>query len=51
MHTSSAVDAIDEWRETVLKKGDKYFYKFGGDERPVQTSVIKVPYKNRQGNG
>ena len=24
MHTSSAVDAIDEWRETILKKGDKY---------------------------
>ncbi len=49
MHTSSAVDAIDEWRETVLKKGDKYFYKFGGEQRPVQTSVIKVPYKTAQG--
>jgi acyl-homoserine lactone acylase PvdQ len=49
MHTSSAVDAIDEWRETVLKKGDKYFYKFGTEERPVLTSVIKVPYKTAQG--
>jgi acyl-homoserine-lactone acylase len=49
MHTSSAVDAIDEWRETVLKKGGKYFYKFGGAEKPVKTSVIRVPYKTAQG--
>ena len=49
MHTSSAGDAIDEWRETVLKKGDKYFYKFGSEERPLMTSVISVPYKTPQG--
>ena len=49
MHTSSAVDAIDEWREKIFKKGDKYFYKFGGAERPVTTSVIKVPYKTAEG--
>ena len=49
MHTSSTVDAIDEWRETVLKKGDKYFYKFGGEERPLLTSVVRVPFKTAQG--
>ncbi len=49
MHTSSAVDAIDEWRETVVKKGDKYFYKFGAQEKPVTTSVIRVPYKTSNG--
>ncbi|HEX8249825.1 MAG TPA: acylase [Pyrinomonadaceae bacterium] len=49
MHTSSAVDAIDEWRETVLKKGGRYFYKFGREQKPVMTSVIKVPYKTAQG--
>ncbi len=49
MHTSSAVDAIDEWRETVLKKGDKYFYKYGNEERPFVASVIKVPYKTASG--
>lgn len=49
MHTSSAVDAIDEWRESVLKKGDKYFYRFGIEERPMMTSVVKVPYKTPQG--
>src|SRR5205807_4915616 len=45
MHTSSAVDAIDEYLETIVKKGDRLFYKYGNEERPVTTSVIKVPYK------
>ncbi len=49
MHTSSAVDAIDEYLETIVKKGDKYFYKYGNEERPVTTSVIKVPYKTNSG--
>ena len=49
MHTSSAVDAIDEYLETIVKKGDQYYYKYGGEERPVATSVIKVPYKTNTG--
>jgi acyl-homoserine-lactone acylase len=49
MHTSSAVDAIDEWRESVVKKGDKYFYKYGAEERAVTTETVKVPYKTAQG--
>src|SRR5215813_12233119 len=49
MHTSSAVDAIDRYLETVVRKGDRYYYKFGSEERPLQTSVIKVPYKTATG--
>jgi acyl-homoserine-lactone acylase len=49
MHTSSAADAIDEYLETVTKKGDKYFYKHGTEERPVTTSSIKIPYKTPAG--
>jgi len=49
MHTSSAVDQIDEYLETVVKKGDKYFYKYGNEERPVTTSTIKVPYTTPAG--
>src|SRR6266404_3897322 len=49
MHTSSAVDAIDEYLETIAKKGDKFFYKYGNEERPVTTSIIKVPYKTGAG--
>ena len=49
MHTSSAVDAIDEYLETITKKGDQFYYKYGSEERPVTTSVIKIPYKTNNG--
>jgi acyl-homoserine-lactone acylase len=49
MHTSSNVDNIDEYAETIIKKGDTYFYRYGSEERPVQTSVIRVPYKTSNG--
>lgn len=49
MHTSSAVDAIDEFIETVTKKGDGYVYKHGNESREVTTGVIKVPYKTDAG--
>src|SRR2546426_2010132 len=47
MHTSSGVDNIDEYLETVVKKGDGFAYKFGSEERPVTTTKISVPYKSR----
>ena len=49
MHTSSAVDAIDEYLETIIKKGDTYFYKYGNEERPVKSSKITVPYQTNKG--
>ena len=49
MHTTSAVDGIDRYLETVVKKGDGYVYKYGSEERPVASSVIKVPYKTDKG--
>jgi len=49
MHTSSGVDAIDEYAETVVKKGDRYSYRYGAGERPVTVSTITVPYKTAAG--
>jgi acyl-homoserine-lactone acylase len=49
MHTSSAVDATDEYLETIVKKGDRYFYKYGNEERLVSERVITVPYKTDKG--
>jgi acyl-homoserine-lactone acylase len=50
MHTSSSVDNIDEYLETVTKQADgSYTYKFGNDERPLIAKKIVVPYKT--GNG
>ncbi len=49
MHTSSGVDNIDEYLETVTKKGDGFTYRYGADDRPVTASTITVPYKTPTG--
>jgi len=49
MHTSSAAADTDEYLETVEKKGDRYYYKYGTEERPVITTQISVPYKTENG--
>jgi acyl-homoserine-lactone acylase len=49
MHTSSGVDAVDEFLETVEKRGDGYVYKYGAEERPVTVKVIALPYKTASG--
>jgi acyl-homoserine lactone acylase PvdQ len=51
MHTSSGVDNIDEYLETVVKKGDRYVYRYGAEERPVAATTIVVPYKTATGMG
>jgi acyl-homoserine-lactone acylase len=51
MHTSSGVDAVDEYLETVTKKGDGYTYKYGDEERPVAAAEITVPYRTATGMG
>jgi acyl-homoserine lactone acylase PvdQ len=49
MHTSSGVDAVDDYLETVEKKGDRYYYKYGAEQRPVTAAEITVPYKTAGG--
>ena len=49
MHTSSGVDNIDEYLETVTKKGDGFVYKYGSEERPMKARKIAVPYKTATG--
>ncbi|MFI5095242.1 MAG: acylase [Candidatus Acidiferrales bacterium] len=49
MHTSSGVNAITWYLETVEKKGGKFFYKYGNEERPVVAKEITVPYKTADG--
>ncbi len=45
MHTSSGVDAIDEYIETISEKGGRYYYKYGDQERPVTVKMITVRYQ------
>jgi acyl-homoserine lactone acylase PvdQ len=50
MHTSSSVDNIDEYLETVKESpGGGFTYRVGGEDRPVESRVVKVPYKTASG--
>ncbi|HTH66532.1 MAG TPA: penicillin acylase family protein [Gemmatimonadales bacterium] len=49
MHTSSGVDNIDEFLETVTSRGGKYFYRYGGAELPLTTRTVTVPYRTGAG--
>jgi acyl-homoserine-lactone acylase len=49
MHTSSGVDNIDEFAETITSKAGRFYYKYGNEERPVISSTIVVPYKTASG--
>jgi len=50
MHTSSNVDNIDEYLETVTEQPDGGFtYAYGDEERPVTSEQITVPYKTDSG--
>jgi acyl-homoserine-lactone acylase len=49
MHTSSGVDNIDDFLETITKKDGRYFYKYGDQELPVRTRTIVVPYRTAGG--
>ena len=49
MHTSSSVDNIDEYAESIVKRGDSLFYRYGKELRPVVSQTITVPYKSATG--
>jgi acyl-homoserine-lactone acylase len=49
MHTSSGVNAVSWYLETVEKKGEKFFYKYGKEDRLLETKEITVPYKTGDG--
>ena len=49
IHTSSGVNAMSEYLETVQKNGDCYYYKYGDKELPIIAEEIRVPYMTDQG--
>ncbi|MGE5142204.1 MAG: penicillin acylase family protein [Acidobacteriota bacterium] len=49
MHTSSGVDNIDEFLETVVQQGGAYSYRYGSTELPVATRTVTVPYRTASG--
>jgi len=49
MHTSSGVNAMSEYLETVEKKADGYYYQYGDKELPAVAQEISVPYMTERG--
>ena len=48
MHTSSGVDAVDEFLETITGKGP-FQYKYGAEQRAVTSRPITIVYKTPTG--
>jgi acyl-homoserine lactone acylase PvdQ len=49
MHTSSNVDAVDEYLETVVHDGAKQSYRYDGVLHPFRSKEIKLQIKDSQG--
>ncbi len=49
MHTSSSVDQIDEYAETIEERNDSLFYRYGTESRPVTVSQITLPFRTDTG--
>jgi acyl-homoserine lactone acylase PvdQ len=43
------VDAIDEYLETIIRKDDGVYYKYGAEERKVTVARLTVPYRTGSG--
>ena len=50
MHTSSGVDAIDEFAESIVERDGRRFYRYGTEERPVVATRIAVPFRAADGS-
>lgn len=50
MHTSTYVDVIDEYAETIIEKDDGMYYQYGEEQRKMETRVIDLPYKADDGS-
>ena len=45
MHTSSNVDAVDQYLETVITNADRLSYRYGAEDPPVHAKKIILRYK------
>nr|WP_260929705.1 penicillin acylase family protein [Novosphingobium sp. 9] len=50
MHTSSGIDNIDEFEETIEHKGSKLFYRYGTALRPIAQSTVSLSYRKADGS-
>jgi acyl-homoserine-lactone acylase len=50
MHTSSGVNNVDRYAETIVRRGARLFYRYGGALHPVTVSKIVVRYRTAGGS-
>ena len=51
MHTSYGGDAVDEYAETLVKKTDGMYYKYGTGLRKLRVSQVSIPFKQGDAMG
>jgi acyl-homoserine-lactone acylase len=49
MHTSSGVDNVDFFLETIVHKNGHLYYQYGRVLRPLMTTTVNVPYRTADG--
>jgi acyl-homoserine-lactone acylase len=49
MHTSNGGDAIDEYLETVVKKPDGLYTKYGAGLKKLRSTEVTIPFKQASG--
>ena len=49
MHTSSAVDNIDEFEETIVRQEDGLYYRYGDELRPVEQKTVTLRLRQEDG--
>ena len=49
MHTSSGVDAVDRFSETVTRQDGHFAYRYGKAWRPITTKSVRIAYRTASG--
>ncbi|WP_375401995.1 penicillin acylase family protein [uncultured Sphingomonas sp.] len=49
MHTTSGVDAVDEFAEEIVRQGGRISYRHGSAERAVETRPVTLRYRAADG--
>ncbi|MBV9344591.1 MAG: penicillin acylase family protein [Gammaproteobacteria bacterium] len=49
MHTSTGADNVDQFAETVVERGNRIYYRYGRELRPMQTKTIELRYRMEGG--
>jgi acyl-homoserine-lactone acylase len=49
MHTSSGVDVVDEFLETIVERQGRLHYRYGSELRPLAAETVAIAYRTADG--